>query len=212
MYIYTHTRNHGPCAESKAKQSRGTLSPVKALVLKVQCRVHLDAVGGLLCLKSGRPKRPTTGQARDLLCLPLSSQTSSLIMEPCALLWERRRHMRQGREIKPRAPLLPALLGRGWEGWGARWEGREITFEETDVTSDLLGPWLPRHRTALANHRPPSMSLSPLISPWVSMCLSPLPCCPLSALYVGLSPAPRPSLAIRTLRTFKNVFFFTQID
>ena len=85
MYIYTHTRNHGPCAESKAKQSRGTLSPVKALVLKVQCRVHLDAVGGLLCLKSGRPKRLTTGQARDLLYLPLSSQTSSLIMEHCAL-------------------------------------------------------------------------------------------------------------------------------
>lgn len=44
MYIYTHTRNHGPHAD--LKQSKGTLSPVKALVLKVQCRVHLDAVGG----------------------------------------------------------------------------------------------------------------------------------------------------------------------
>ena len=190
------------------KQSRGTLSPVKALVLKVQCRVHLDAVGGLLCLKSGRPKRLTTGQARDLLCLPRSSQSSSLIMEPCALLWERRRHMRQGREIKLRMPLLPALLGWGWEGWGARWEGREITFEETVMTSDLLGPWLPRHRTVLANHPPPSVSPSPLISPWVSMCLSPLPCCPLSVLYVGLSPAPRPSCHPHT-EDLQECLFFT---
>lgn len=101
--------------------------------------------------------------------------------------------------------LMQALLGWGWEGWGVRWEGREI--KERDKTADLLCPWLPRHRAVLASHWPPSASLSPLISPGVSMCRSPLLlCCPLPTLYVGGSPAPRASVAIRTLMTFKKVF------
>lgn len=78
---------------------------------------------------------------------------------------------------------------------------------------DLLCPRLPRHRAVLANHWPPSASLSPLISRGVSMCRSPLLlCCPLPTLYVGGSPAPRASVAIHTLMTFKKVFSPRQIN
>lgn len=161
------------------------------------------------------PKRPTTGQGRDLLCLPLSK------VRPQIWSWhhvpstgEERAMWGEGKRSSPQC--LCSAPGSSWVG--ARRSGGLVGRKGDNVRGSRHSFRSSLSLTLEASHSPSQpltsfcIPLSPLVSPLVSMCPSALLSCHLLSMsYLGMSPAPRDSTTIYPLMTFKTVFL-TQVD
>lgn len=182
---------------------------MNALVLRVQCRVHLDGVGASLVLKPGGLSVLQLDKPEIHLPASLQLDLKSDHGTMCPPLGEKEPYVRRVKSSS--CCLMKALLGWAWRGWGARWEGKEIKERETRLwifsVLDSQGIALSSPTTGPLPRR--SLLWFPLEFPCVVV-----PCCCAvhsPHCHVG-GPLPRTSVAIHTLMTFKKVFSPRQIN